>query len=133
MGGGTCIAVFRSLTKPSLCNHECVFEEFIFSQVHENRKFLIGSKSDFCSSVGLQQCVFACGVVLRVVRQGVRQDRRSLFLLKSVQWVETSTWELIPPDSYSWRVCDCGIHSLIHLLCKPGFQTWSSLCCCFAV
>ena len=35
-GGGTYITLFRGLGKPSLCNHECVFEEFIFSPVHVN-------------------------------------------------------------------------------------------------
>ena len=74
--------------------------------------------------------MFVCGVVLRVVGQGVRQDRRSCFLLKPVRWAETDAWELIPPKSGSRKVCDCGIHSFTHSFCKPRFQTWSSLSCC---
>ena len=74
--------------------------------------------------------MFVCGVVLRVIGQGVRQDRRSCFLLKPVRWAETGAWELIPPKSCSWKVCDYGIHSFTHSFCKPRFQTWSSLFCC---
>ena len=125
-----CLEVWRSQVYVTMSVY---LKNLFFLQSMRMVKFLVGSKSDFYSLVGLQQCVIACGVVLRVLRQRMSQDKRSLFLLKLVWWAETSTWELIPPDSCSWRVFDCGIHSFIHSFCKPGFQTWSSLCSCFAV
>lgn len=64
--------MFRNLGKPSLSNQEYVFEEFILCRDHENAKFLADSQNDFYSSVQPQQCVFACGVVLRVVGKGMR-------------------------------------------------------------